>query len=223
MSFDPLLNDDVGWSRIIQTAASDFSPHTDAANLILDLSHSKSAISTPLPQLPLLHPPNSLMFFRGESVCLAYWLMSFLVRPWQSAPFAGVDVLYSPWDFKKSMLTDTLVRYGIIGSSQYYSPNTGQTVTSSWYTPSQFYQRGGVSSAYTDKLYYAGCMDVMNRLPQPSNWFSKILIISDGRCSGACAQLCTPQKHLTHHNMVLCFFCSCLIGWPFGFYSDQIT
>jgi hypothetical protein len=190
-SFDLPPNGDVFWSEIVASALGNVDNNGLGRDLILDLSGNP-----------------------GGTTCLQYWLLSFLVQPWWGGSFDSSDVLYSPWDFRKSGITDNLVRLGVIDASDYVDIHTRKTPKpdSDWYNPGEFHSRGGATSSYIPKAYainyltffrsrcivvdpasirirfYGGCSPTIWRLPPANSTFDKILVITDGRCTSECSQ-----------------------------------
>jgi hypothetical protein len=131
----------------------------------------------------------------GGYVCLSYFMLSYLVRPWNKASLTGNDILFSPYDIRQSKYTDDIFEHGYWGSAtEEISEATRQPLGPSFYTNRVQRQYGLHSSNYTQKFLWNLCDADNYKLSKKSLVFDKILVITDGRCGSACSYFLTKLR-----------------------------
>jgi len=77
---------------------------------------------------------------------------------------------------------------GLFVNGNWDNPKTGKPEnSSSWYSNSVQYERGGINGNYSQKVGFYGCQSTYDNLITSKFRFKKILIASDGLCGSACA------------------------------------
>ena len=157
--------DVASFQKLIKTVSNSRSSNGLGKNLILDVSGNT-----------------------GGYVCASYFALSYLSRAWNKASLTGNDILFSPYDFRQSSLTDELYARGYFGTGvNEISDVTRKSLGASFYTDrvSQTYE--GYTSNYTQRYLWNLCEPSNYKLSESATVFDKILIVSDGRCGSACS------------------------------------
>lgn len=124
----------------------------------------------------------------GGYVCASYFALSYLSRAWNKATLTGDDILFSPYDFRQSNLSDELFSKGVFGTgSEEISEVTRKSLGASFYTDRVPQSYDSYSSNYTQRYLWNLCEEANYKESASATVFDKILIVSDGRCGSACS------------------------------------
>lgn len=157
--------DMTAFQKLVQKVSNSRSSNGLGKNLILDVSGNS-----------------------GGYVCASYFALSYVARAWNKASLTGNDILFSPYDFRQSSLTDELYARGWFGrGANEISEVSRKSLGDAFYTDrvSQTYE--GHTSNYTQRFLWNLCEESNYKLAASSTVFDKILIVSDGRCGSACS------------------------------------
>lgn len=132
----------------------------------------------------------------GGYVCLSYTTLAYMARPWNSASLQGNDILFSPYDFRQSDITDDLFRRGFFGAGgEEISEETRKPLGASFYNDRVPQTYESFTSNYTQRYLWDLCEASDYKLAKTkSNVFDKVLIVSDGRCGSACSYFISKMR-----------------------------
>jgi hypothetical protein len=163
--FPPSEADLKSFNELLNTAAHSRGSNGLNKNLILDVSNNG-----------------------GGYVCLSYFMLSYLVRPWNKASLTGNDILFNPYDIRQSKYTDDIFHHGYFGAAtEEISESSRKPLGPSFYSDRVLRSYGLHSSNYSQKFLWNLCEADNYKDAKKSLVFDKILVVTDGRCGSACS------------------------------------
>lgn len=124
----------------------------------------------------------------GGSVCLNYDTLAYLVKAWADlSVMNGSDIVYSLYDLRESELLKLLYQFGDLDYSDAINKTDGSYLGTTYYTNPTSRTIGSKTSNYTQVFNWNPCGTSNLYFGTPSQYFDKIIVLTDGRCGSSCA------------------------------------
>jgi hypothetical protein len=125
----------------------------------------------------------------GGYICLAQSFMAFLASNWESHQYpssVASDTLFMPYDVRKSTYNNDLFEAGFMDpTTDERSPVNGAILGENFYNNGVQKTFGSVTGDYSQQFVWTDCSS--SSWMDATQWFDKILIITDGTCGSACS------------------------------------
>ena len=160
------------WTSAVKAAVAGRSSYSLSGNLIIDVTGNG-----------------------GGLVCLNYATMAYLINAWSDlSQIYGSDIVYSEYDLRESEILKLLYQGGDLDYTDAYSPINGSALRTAYYTKPTSRTIGSKTSSYTQAFNWNPCGKSNAYFGTPSQYFDKIIVLTDGRCGSSCAYFLTQLR-----------------------------